>query len=101
MLESVLMSFPTEGSLPSEVIVPNRRDLLKVLLAELDLLKVRLDAVVLDTLGNDKLSTVRTPGNENLCSSCAELLGDFIHNGMLSQFGLASHYVIFECCSVQ
>lgn len=74
------------------VVLPNRRNLLIVFRRELDLLKVGVDALLLDTLGDDRVSAVDSPCDEYLGSGGSELLGNLLDDRVLSQLGLANHY---------
>lgn len=72
-----------EPAIASDADISN---LLVVLLAELDLLEVGNDALVLDTLGDHAVTPVCAPGDEGLSGSGAEARCDFADAGLLRQF---------------
>lgn len=81
-----------EGCLPGVVSVADGADLLVVFLAELNLLEVRDDARLLDTLRDDRVSAVCTPCNQNLGGGGAELFRDLLHDWVLGQLVFTDHW---------
>jgi hypothetical protein len=71
----------------------NLLNLLKVLLGQLDLLEVVADAGCGDRLGDDRVATDLCPGEDDLCGSGVEALGDVLDDLVLDEEGLADHVV--------
>jgi len=74
---------------PSVVVLSNGRNQLIIVLGKLDLLEVGLDTLFLDTLGDDRVSSVGAPCNKDLSRGSIESLGNFNDFGVISEFGFA------------
>ena len=72
---------------------PNGRDLLVVLYAELHLFEVGGDALGLNTLGNDGVSAVDAPCDEDLGGGGTELFRDFNDDRVISELGFVEHFM--------
>lgn len=68
-------------------------NLLKVLLGKLDLLEVVADAGSSDGLGDDRVATDLSPGEDNLCGRGVETLSNLLDGLVLDEEGLADHVV--------
>jgi hypothetical protein len=75
------------------LLLANLLNLLKVLLGELNLLEVVADAGCSDGLGDDRVATNLCPGEDDLCGSGVETLGDVLDSLVLDEEGLANHVV--------
>jgi len=74
-------------------------NLLEVLLLELNLLEILLNARRSDRLGDDAVSTDRCPCEDDLCGCGVVLGGDFLDGSVLDEEGLVEH-VVAECLSI-
>lgn len=68
-------------------------NLLKVLLGELNLLEVVADTGSSDGLGNDRVATDLSPGEDDLCGRGVEAVGNLLDRLVLDEEGLADHVV--------
>lgn len=68
-------------------------NLLEVLLGELDLLEVVADTGSSDGLGDDRVATDLSPGEDDLCGRGVEALSDLLDGLVLNKEGLADHVV--------
>jgi len=71
--------------------MPNSADFLIILLAELNLLEIRYYAFFLDTLRDNRISSVDAPRNEDLGCCCAQLFCDFLDDGVVRELGLVKN----------
>jgi hypothetical protein len=71
----------------------NLLNLLEVLLGQLNLLEVVADTGCGDGLRDDGVATNLCPGENNLCGSGIETLGDLLDDLVLDEEGLADHVV--------
>lgn len=78
--------------IPGVVTLSDLGHALVILLAELDLLEVRDNALLLNALWDDRVTAMDTPCDEDLGGGRVELFGDRDDGWVLGQFGLADHW---------
>jgi hypothetical protein len=77
----------------ARLVLANLLDFGKVVLGQLNLLEVLLDARRGDGLGDDGVAADLGPGEDDLCGGGADTVGDFLDGLVLDEQGLADHVV--------